>query len=559
MEERRLLLAIVLSLLVLTAYQLLFPTAPRPNAPAPPTPPPKAVADTPGLPGARPSGPSPPAQAPAPPEPLVADHERRVEAQGADLSVAFTNRGARLISWRLENFKDSRGRPEEMVQSLRGGPRPLDLETGEAELDALLRDALFQASEEQISLGRDAPSELTFRFAQGDLEVEKAFRFPPRGYLISVRASVRRGGRELPKKILWGPGIGNPTAAEAEVQGYVAPGAVFFTSAGVERVAVGKIGPGRSVAPARWVGVESTHFAALFVPPEGAGAEIRAAEATAAEDGKVRIGPQALVRLDSGEAWAILYVGPKDHFVLSGLGHDLQRVVPVGEWIGPIVIPLMGLLRWVHGHLGNYGWSIVALTLLINVAMAPVRHYSIASGLKMAKLAPEMKVIQERYRKVPLLDPRRQDMQQEIAELYERHGLSMSTQMLVGCLPLLLTMPFLVAFYRVLQVAVELRGARFLWIPDLSQKDPVFLTPILMGASMWWMQRMMPTSMDPAQQKILLIMPIVLSGMFLWAPSGLNLYWLASNLCSIVQQGVTKRIIRAKEAAEEPQRERRRG
>jgi YidC/Oxa1 family membrane protein insertase len=161
----------------------------------------------------------------------------------------------------------------------------------------------------------------------------------------------------------------------------------------------------------------------------------------------------------------------------------------------------------------------------------------------MAKLSPEMRVIQERYRKVPALDPKRQEMQQEIAALYERHGMSMSTQMLVGCLPLLLTMPFLIAFYRVLQVAIELRGASFLWIPDLSQRDPLFVTPVLMGISMFVMQRMTPTAMDPAQQRIMMIMPVVLVVMFHAAPAGLNLYWLSSNLCSVVQQAVTLRII----------------
>jgi YidC/Oxa1 family membrane protein insertase len=130
-----------------------------------------------------------------------------------------------------------------------------------------------------------------------------------------------------------------------------------------------------------------------------------------------------------------------------------------------------------------------------------------------------------------------------MAELYARHGMSMSTQMLVGCLPLLLTMPFLIAFYRVLQVSIELRGAPWLWIADLSRKDPYFLTPILMGLSMFLMQKMMPTAMDPAQQKIMLIMPAALSLMFLWAPAGLNLYWLASNVCSIIQQAITMRIL----------------
>jgi YidC/Oxa1 family membrane protein insertase len=354
---------------------------------------------------------------------------------------------------------------------------------------------------------------------------------------------VRRAGRELPKRVFWGPGLGNPTAAEKQVQGYHEPQVVFYGPQGVERIPPEKIGTVRPVTDARWAGVESTHFAALWIPPTVPGTvELRAIELPP-EEGKKRLGAAAAVPLNGAEESALLFVGPKDHGLLSKLDHDLATVVPVGEWIGPIVVPLIGLLRWVHGWVGNYGWSIVVLTVLINLLMAPLRHYSIANGIKMAKLAPEMRVIQERYRKVPALDPRRQEMQKEIAALYERHGMSMSTQMLVGCLPLLLTMPFLIAFYRVLQVAIELRGASFLWIPDLSQSDPLFLTPVLMGASMFVMQKMTPTAMDPAQQRIMMIMPVVLVVMFHAAPAGLNLYWLSSNLCSIVQQGVTMRII----------------
>ena len=130
--------------------------------------------------------------------------------------------------------------------------------------------------------------------------------------------------------------------------------------------------------------------------------------------------------------------------------------------------------------------------------------------------------------------------------LYDRHGMSMSTQMLVGCLPILLTMPFLIAFYRVLQVVDRAAGRILLWIPDLSQKDPLFLTPVLMGAvHVRDAGQMTSTSMDPTQQRIMMIMPVVLSAMFLWAPAGLNLYWLASNVCSIVQQGMTMHIVRA--------------
>jgi YidC/Oxa1 family membrane protein insertase len=297
-----------------------------------------------------------------------------------------------------------------------------------------------------------------------------------------------------------------------------------------------------------WVGVESHYFAALFVAPGGGSmAEVR--PLTLPVRGDEKPVTAAVAAIDASGAEPVqLFVGAKDRQTMAHLGHELERVVQVGDWIGPIVVALMGALRWVHAHVGNWGWSIVLLTILINLAMAPFRHYSIVNGIKMARISPEMKVIQERYRKVPLMDPRRQQMQEEIGALYAKHDMSMSSQMTVGCLPILLTMPFLFAFYRVLSVLVDLRGAPFLWIADLAQKDPLFITPVLMGVSMFVMQKMTPSAMDPAQQRMMMLMPLMLAGMFLWAPAGLNLYWLTSNLWSIVQQWVEMRVLRPGEA-----------
>lgn len=562
MEERRLLIAVALSLLVLTAYQLLFAPPPRPTTPSP-----APAASASPVPSAAPPG-APPAAGPAAsvapsPSPAAAvaseadTEERRVEVVTPDVTVAFNNKGARIISWKLAHFGDAAGRPEELVQTVKDAPHPFDIETNDTEIDTRLRQALFLPSAAQVTAERGKPAEIRFRYAAGDLEAEKAIRFPGEGYLVEVSARVRRGGRELPTRVLWGPGVGNPTVQETKVSGYHPPQGVFLTPAGVERVPVEKIGSVRAIPLAQWAGVESTYFAALWVPPAGGAAELRALPLPGDPP---RIGPQAVVTLPGPEQAALLYVGPKDHNTMSGIGHGLVQVVPVGEWIGPIVIPFMKLLRWVHERVGNYGWSIVVLTILINLVMAPLRHYGIANGLKMAKLSPEMRAIQDRYRGLSLVDPRRQDMQQEIMDLYERHGMSMGTQMAVGCLPILMTMPFLIAFYRVLQVSIELRGASFLWIPDLSQTDPIFLTPLLMGASTFLMTKfqMAPTAMDPTQQRVMMIMPVVLSAMFLWAPAGLNLYWLASNVCSLVQQTVTMRVLKARDERPAPKKERRR-
>ncbi len=555
MEQRNLLLAVALSLLVLTAYSMLFPPPPvRPKGPAPPSPSGAVAAPSAPPPAAvRGTSPEPSPVAPVATEPKVADEkERRIEVESPQGQIAFSNKGARLLSWQLARFKDQRGHPEEMVQAVAGGPRSLDLETGDPALDKHLKEALFKASAEILQVPARGPAVLRFEFADGEIQAEKSLTFEAGKALVEVSARVSRQGQDLPLRILWGPGIGNPTAAEKEVQGYVAPQGVVLVGSSVERPPTAKLTETKRLGPAQWAGMESHYFAALLVPPGGlAAAEVRPVALPPLPDGKPRPDVVVAIELAPGAGPAQLYVGPKDYLELERAGHGLSRVTlaQMGDWIGPpIVVPLMNLVRRVYASLGSYGWSIVLVTVFINLAMAPFRHYSIANGLKMAKISPEMKVIQERYRKVPLMDPKRQQMQEEMAVLYAKHGMNMGTQMMVGCLPILLTMPFLIAFYRVLSVSIDLRGAAFYWIPDLSQKDPLFLTPILMGVSMFAMQKMTPTAMDPAQQRIMMLMPLMLAGMLLWAPAGLNVYWLSSNLCAIVQQAVTYALLRRKDA-----------
>jgi YidC/Oxa1 family membrane protein insertase len=543
MEERRLLLAVALSLLVLTAYSLLFaPPAPQPTPAV--GPPPRASAPA-SVPAAAPPAEARPATAAAPSTaaPQVADErERRIEVVAPDYTVAFTNRGARPVSWKLARHRDHRGDPEEMVPAQASGARPLDVETEDPAVDARLREALYQPSSETLSVSGTEPRTLRFTWSDGELAAEKSLAFQASG-LVRVTASVTRNGQPLARRLLWGPGVANASPEERDVRGYQEPSGVALLPGGVQLFPVAKLpGAGQTLDGVRWVGVESQYFAALFVAPDGASsAVVRSVTLPSQADQKPVLA--AVAAVDAAEP-VLLFVGAKDYRTMAKLGHGLERVVPVGDWIGPIVVVLMGLLRWVHEHVANWGWSIVLLTILINLVMAPFRHYSIVNGLKMAKISPEMRVIQERYRKVPLMDPRRQQMQEEIGALYAKHGMSMGSQMMVGCLPLLITMPFLFAFYRVLSVSVELRGAPFLWIPDLAQKDPLFLTPVLMGVSMFAMQKMTPSTMDPAQQRIMMLMPLMLAGMFLWAPAGLNLYWLTSNLWSILQQGISMKLLR---------------
>jgi len=233
------------------------------------------------------------------------------------------------------------------------------------------------------------------------------------------------------------------------------------------------------------------------------------------------------------------FIGPKQFDVLRAVSPDFTRVIYFGifAWLAA---PLLGALQWVNGFVHNYGWSIIILTILINLAMWPLRHKSLVSMRKMQELQPQLKTIQERYAQYKMTDPERQKMNQEVMELYKTKGVNPAS----GCVPMLLTLPFLFAFYAMLSQAIEIRGAGFGgWIHDLSNPDPLYITPILMGLTMFWQQKITPTSADPTQQKVLMFMPIMFTAMMLYAPSGLVLYWFVSNLWAIGQQYLTNYLI----------------
>jgi YidC/Oxa1 family membrane protein insertase len=225
---------------------------------------------------------------------------------------------------------------------------------------------------------------------------------------------------------------------------------------------------------------------------------------------------------------------------LQAIGPALGKVIDFG-WFDFIVVPLLRALNWIHGYIGNYGWSIVILTVLINAVMFPLRHKSVVSMRKMQDIQPEAKAIQERYAKLKSTDPARQKMNQELMALYRERGVNPAS----GCVPMLLTMPVFFAFYAMLTVAIELRGAPFFgWIHDLSRPDPLYIIPVLMGLTQIWQMRITPqTGTDPAQQKMMMIMPVVFMFFFLWTSAGALLYWLVSNVWGIGQQYLTNYLI----------------
>jgi YidC/Oxa1 family membrane protein insertase len=234
---------------------------------------------------------------------------------------------------------------------------------------------------------------------------------------------------------------------------------------------------------------------------------------------------------------ARVYVGPKQRDWLAKTDPQLVAVINYG-WFEFIAKPLLYFLLLIHSYVGNFGWSIILLTLAINLLLFPLRIKQQMSMQKMQKIQPQMRTLQDKYKKLKANDPRRAQLQTEMMGLYKEHGVNP----LGGCLPLLLQMPVFIGLYSMLSVSIELRRAPWmLWIRDLSQHDPYYILPILFAVSMVIMQKMTPTTVDPAQAKIMMIMPLMFAVMFLRAQAGLTLYWLAGNLVGIGQQVIVNK------------------
>lgn len=543
--EKRVLLAVLLSFVVLFVYQLVvtryFP-APRPGAQPRSAPPPRArSAPSEGASARSPSAESKEGRETA--APVVADTDvREILVDTNEVRAVFENRGARLKSYRLKHYLSERGDPLDLVPPDLPAtePRPFDIALEDPILTERIRRALFRPSATTLTVG-SARGMVRFDFEDASrLRVTKEFYFDgQRPYVVEVRVSVQQGDREMPVRLYWGPGIGSGDPRQSRLYYRQGPQALYSIRREVSRISpssLDKAVSGRQ--PFDFVGVDDHYFLAVAVRPDPPpSVRYRSIVLPGAGEPRQFVAFE-LVSPSPRLNWRF-FIGPKDFDRLAAVDRDLVRAIHFG-WFGWLVVPLLRSLKWINSYVGNYGWSIIILTLLINAAMFPLRHRSVVAMRKLQEIQPEIKAIQDRYAKLKLTDPARRKMNEELMALYRQRGVNPAS----GCLPMLLTLPVLFAFYSMLSVAVELRGAPFIWwIRDLSRHDELYITPLLMGATMVWQQKLTPTSADPTQQKVMMLMPVIFTVMFLWAPSGLVLYWFVSNLWAIGQQIVTNRII----------------
>jgi YidC/Oxa1 family membrane protein insertase len=568
-DNRRLLLFFVLSVAVVASWMYFFPQPARHLPPPAP-----AVAGESGAQGRAPGaqaagaqvpgageravdlgGGGAPAQAPAAAvaavagPPIGGEREEQVTLEGKDARAVFTNRGGDLVSLVVE--EPGTANVELVRHRSPQGPFPFAL--ADRRLQPLAVDkALFA-----VEHGADGRS-VTFRYRGPAGAAEKTFRFDARGLLA---ADVRADGAWF---LLLGPGIGNPTPDEIDNR-YGQRGAVIKVGGDVQVVSSkgateAKEYGGRTLG---WAGLEDTFFAAIAVPqagtaaravlqpmlvePEGAGPRFEPVPPGELTKEQKDLGREFELALEpaAGRLTLESYWGAKRYEKLKALPYGLEESVNLGS-LSVVARPLLAGLHWIYDHLiGNYGWAIILMTVLIKVLLLPLTHHSTMSMRKMQVLNPRMQKIRDSYRPKlkdkqgrPNLEMQRK-MNEEVMALYKSEGVNPAG----GCLPLVVQMPILFAFYRLLSTSVELRHAPWLlWVQDLSARDPYFILPLIMGATQFLQVYLAPQSGDPAQRRLFLLMPWFMLVFFWAAPSGLVLYWLTNNVLTIAQQAVYNRF-----------------
>jgi YidC/Oxa1 family membrane protein insertase len=503
-----------------------------------------------------PAAPAAPEAPAAPAVTLGETSDREIVVETTTVKATFSNRGARLLHWVLKEYRTDAGAPLDLVPSAAAADavKPFSLVVDDPAITARLNNGLYKVTANQAPVVSavdvtSAPQTITFEMAAADgLTVTKTFSLEPRGYLIGFKGVVQQGTTRLNPIIHWGPGLGDEIA-HLPPSSFFSPNTVaaaqpmIYREGDVERLLQTETGSQEGTF--RFAGVSDHYFAALLLN-EQATAPFRIDYAPVNvpipnEPARFATYTTFAVRFQAPQDQSRFFFGPKAFDDLKAVDTELVRAIHFGmfSWLA---VPLLGGLKWVHGYVGNWGWAIVVLTILINLAMFPLRHKSVVSMKKMQEIQPQMKAIQERYAKYKITDPERQKMNTEVMELYKARGVNPAS----GCVPMLLTMPFLFGFYAMLQVAIEIRGANFMgWITNLSGPDPYYITPILMGVAQFWQTKMTPTTADPAQQKIMMFMPLMFAFMSLSFPSGLVIYWLVSTIWTIGQQYVTNYLIGA--------------
>lgn len=538
--EKRALLAVIISLIILIIYQQYF-APPLPESP-------KEKAEK-TVPGEKAAPVEEKKTAPPMSTPLPAKEELRVQP-GKNITVEtplyiaiFDTRGARLKSWQVKKYMDKIGegaKPVDLATQALSDGYPFGLEIREANF-AFSSDMIFQVNTNNLKLGpTQSKGDLIFTWESPEgLAVSQhitlyadSYRMDMNITLINRSANQYEGRPTLhwAGKVPSSKGGGGFACVPSSGNGAGAPVPPFTTLIKNElhEIELSDLkDEKRFYQNVQWAGFQNVYFLAAFIPQRAEGIEVIMKKNSETSADLRLSGPKIILppQTKHAQSYAI-YLGPKDLDVLKAFGADLDRALDFG-WFDVVAKPILYVMKYFYRYTGNYGLAIIILTVIIKIIFWYPTHISYKSMKEMKKIQPEMAKLREKYQHD------REKLNKELMELYRRYKINPMS----GCLPIAIQIPIFFALYKVLLYSIEIRHAPFYWwIKDLSAHDPYYISPILMGISMFIQQWMTPSPGDPTQAKMMLIMPIIFTFMFLTFPTGLVIYWLFNNLLSIGQQ-----------------------
>ncbi len=429
--------------------------------------------------------------------------------------------------------------PKELITNTNPEMRPLGM-TWQAGAGSIGPDEIYSADKKEITLGDNDKAQITFTAVRPDgVRLVRTMTFKGDSYRLDMTATVQNQGTQpLQGKLDL---VLKDDFSKVEGTGFT--GFVWSAKKSRDEIASQKLKEPKIISDFDWASLETGYFMMALVPPP---AELRT-------NAVIRDVPPHMMSatfeteiasVPPGQEVAVpyvLYFGPKDRAILASVGFGLEQTVDFG-WFHVLALPLLYVLNFFYAYLHNYGWAIIVITIIIRVLFIYPNHKSFKSMQDMQKLQPKIAKLREKYK------DDREALNKELMGLYRTYKVNP----MGGCLPMLLQLPVFIALYNILGYSIELRNAPFIstlpftdivWLADLSAKDPLLITPLIMGATMFLQQKMTPSPGDPAQAKMMLFMPIIFTFMFLNFASGLVLYWLFNNILSIGQQYYTNKYL----------------
>ena len=455
--------------------------------------------------------------------------ETTIRVSTGRATYVITNKGAMIKNILLSQHKTTKGEPINLVEDKDDGVLPLALESNNDQVTNILQNAYYQPSTVFLELSESQPTEklkMHLTHSSG-LSVVREFTFRYNDFMVDVDTQIKApalASQNLSYNVLFGPGMGGKVTSQTDY--IVFSGATtFVNNERMETPPEDIINEVIYRGDLAWTSFQNKYFGVALIPKEG----IKSAIVKKSGD-NIYVGLKMESVQSSASSSHILYAGTKELQILEKSGYQLVRLMDYG-WFGNkfafLVKPLLKVLQYFYDLFNNYGWAIIFVTIIVKIIFFPLTHKSFKSMKGMQKVQPYVKVIQERHKND------RQKMNEEMLELYKKHKVNP----LGGCLPMLLQIPVFIALYHALFFSIELRGAPFIgWISDLSVADPYYVWPVVMGASMFLQQKLNPAIGDPTQQKIMMMLPIVFTFLFMSFPSGLVIYWTVNNILTIAQQ-----------------------